>query len=172
MDETPNYRATIRNGQLVLLGWEPSLPTWGPRGAPMLDRAAGDVLIADLTVVDDGHGGRDVLVQMLRPPGEWEEHFEVLIEWARTTGHTRVWLDEQVVELGSSTGLGGTVATTCDRCGSTWSENDMEFWGHVERLGYFPYACPVCSADMPQWAPVSETGRPRRLHPQEQLKEP
>jgi hypothetical protein len=85
-----------------------------------------------------------------------------LIEWAGATGHIRLWLPNEIVDLSESlVPIGGEV--TCAACGAAHREVGMDFMQMVITHGAFPTVCPCCAGRLPQWRPLGQSVGDRRM---------
>jgi hypothetical protein len=131
----PMCRATIRDDVLTLNRWRPGL----------LERVEvpDGVVLADLTVLN----GDELLVEWVGGGAA----AGVVLEWAVVVGYRRVWLPEQVVDVGDSLVPETEAEVTCPTCGVTWSDGSPDFWAGVRRYGYFPGVCMACNGSLPEW---------------------
>lgn len=78
----------------------------------------------------------------------------LVIEWARLTGHRRVWLEGEIADLTDALPAMAASRVTCPACGFEHRANGLEFWSYVHAVGHFPQLCSCCGASIPQWAGV------------------
>lgn len=112
--------------------------------------------IADLTVLGRGLE-REVIAKVLANGGGATAE-RALAGWAAATGHRRLWLPSQVVELELPVRF-GKASTTCSNCGYFYREGAPEFWAMVRENGTFPTYCLVCGGDLPQWTTRGKRAR-------------
>ena len=96
----PEYRATIRNGTVLLTHWAPWLVAGGVWNELLAARKRAGVAIADLTLT--GRNETELLVTFLsrgRDPAAAED---ALCDWAHQVGYRRVWLPDRLVTLDAS----------------------------------------------------------------------
>jgi len=155
--QTPDYRATISDGQMNIVRWAPRLMRcWGPASAHFRSRAEEGVSIADLTVLRNSEAPYEVIVKFLAG-GESPDAREAIVKWATTLGYGRVWLPGDVVELEDRVMESAVSASVdCHACNARWEDGDPDFWLCVRNLGNFPLYCPLCGADLPQWQIASQ----------------
>jgi hypothetical protein len=144
-------RATLRrDGRLTMTGWMPGLAENGPAGVHFRSRERTGIAIADLRLVRDHSGQREVLVEFMAAGKAQHAAQAALCSWARHTGYRRVWLPNGPIEI-EPPGPIATASVTCPTCLATWSDSTVAFWAQVERNGYFPMICPACGHTLPQW---------------------
>jgi hypothetical protein len=151
----PQYRVTLSHGgRLLLTDWEP----WLLRDSGPCNRlleAEHARPIADLTLTREDDRCELIVAELGRraDPGLRA----ALIDWATLLGYRRVWFRGEVVEVEpAGAGAGRRVATTCQVCDSTWTEDSPEFWLSAQHNGVFPYNCPSCGHRLPQWSLAPE----------------
>jgi hypothetical protein len=81
------------------------------------------------------------------------------VEWARAVGYRRVWLPDRLVPIDSPAQM-GRASVRCPTCRARWRERDPSFWHEVRSSGHFPWVCPVCGGDLPQWDVVEPSKQP------------
>lgn len=164
--EVPDFRLTRRrDGHLRVIDWGPWLTTSGPLNTLLDARGRAGVLIADLTVLRADDGTALELIVHVRC-GDPREHRDALLTWAQTVGYRRVWLGDEVIELGPTPG--GRAATKCTGCRARLVDSGTAFWSFVRAQGAFPSTCTLCGGDLPQWtaesANVRSYPRPATIH--------
>jgi len=147
----PRFRATVADGRVGLVDWQPHMQTMGTVGRHLRECRERGVEVADLTVIDERPDERELLVSFLAAGEARDDAKHTLTAWARSTGYRRVWLDEEVVEVEPDPG-NGTCSVVCPACGSDFVEKLSELWPVVQKWGCFPSCCIVCGADLPQWS--------------------
>lgn len=145
--DLPDYRATIRENRLTVVGWAPHLLSSGPNAKILAERAEAGVTVADLRV--PGSGERELLVEYLAV-ADRRRADRLLARWAESVGHTRVWFPDRLIVLDSHRPL-GAAEVECPTCGAGWQDSTPDFWAQVRRCGFFPSLCPICNGDLPQW---------------------
>jgi hypothetical protein len=154
--ETPNCRATIRDGHLTLNPWRPALLGYGPEPAAFQTITAA---LADITMLDD----ELIVVPVPRTP--WNASAEeVVLSWAPAAGWRRIWLPRRVVTFDNPAPLGRALVD-CASCGARWEDESARFWERVRARRWFPPTCLACGGSLPEWTvfwttddvPVSET---------------
>ena len=123
----------------------------GPRGNLLRGPEAAGVAVADLElhIVQGQH--ESVIQFHTQAPSEAQT--DQLVGWATRVGHRRIWINDEVVSLQDELPELVPVATTCPCCSARWCEHSWDFWSSVVGFGFFPFGCPICGGDMPQWAP-------------------
>ena len=145
----PNYRATITPRRVTLVMWGPWLAAGVPLLALLRQRSDEDSMLADLTVLEDDRGiARELVVGILG--GDSPEARDSLLRWATAAGYERVWLPDDVVEIGDDSLVGGSARTRCRTCGRRYESASADFWVTVRCSGAFPLTCSLCGADLPQ----------------------
>jgi hypothetical protein len=141
--ETPTCRATIRDGQLTLNPWSPTLLGDGPEPSAFQTITAA---LADVTMLDD-----DELIVVPVPRTPWTSSAEeVVLRWAPAVGWRRVWLPGRVVTFDQPAPLGRALVD-CPGCGARWEDESPRFWERVRSRGWFPPRCLACSGSLPEW---------------------
>ena len=154
-ENLPWARAVVRDGRITLNGWSPSLMTRGPARAVLLRSLPEGVVIADLTS-DVRPDGREELIVRWVPDGRASDAARAtVVGWAAVVGYRRVWLPDDVVDLGDAPSDAGRVATACPTCGAAWDDESPEFWLLVRSQGHFPGGCPICNGSLPEWTAAS-----------------
>jgi hypothetical protein len=147
LDDTPDYRLTVRRDTVRAIDWNPWLASGGPMGMLLAARGRAGVAIADLTVVRDGDLVTEAIVRFLTGDGPGPR--EVIAAWARDVGYRRLWLPGDLVQLpGPAEGL---AETRCSGCSARFADEAPGFWAGVRTSGRFPAMCPLCGGDLPQW---------------------
>lgn len=160
--DPPNFRATIRRGELTFADWSPVLMNGGPTGELFARRHRAGVTLADITLTQDVVGRNEAIVDILSD-GDLEKAEMTLIEWARATGHRRIWLPARVVELDGDAEPLGVARVRCRSCRAEWYDGRPQFWQMVNEWGHFPGTCMVCGGQLPQWSvSPSDSSEPRR----------
>jgi hypothetical protein len=163
--EHPDFRATVAAGRLTLVPWSPLLARTGPLGVMLRARGEDRVTIADLTVLDGAGGSRELVLEVVAGGPEARRAEKVLVEWARTVGHRRVWLAGRVLDLEPPADPLRPASVVCPNCRMRWSDGTADFWACVRDAGSFPRWCLLCGGDLPQWS--VERGRRRARRPRQ-----
>ena len=115
-------------------------------------RAEAGITIADLTVLGP-EDERELIVRYLncaRKPRIDPE--QVLVDWARHTGYSAVWLPDGLVRIPpADQPIGGGASVICPSCGARWQDSRPGFWEQVRGHGYFPDRCSLCGGPLPEW---------------------
>lgn len=151
----PEYRATIRNGTVLLTHWAPWLVAGGVWNELLAARKRAGVAIADLTLT--GRNETELLVTFLsrgRDPAAAED---ALCDWAHQVGYRRVWLPDRVVTLDASPDPFAHAEVRCRICGARWHDSAPDFWTMVREQRHFPKWCFICGWELPQWEVRSAT---------------
>jgi len=147
LDETPDYRLTVRRGAVRAIDWNPWLASGGPMAMLLDARGRAGVAIADLTVVREGDVAAEAVVAFLA--GDTPAARAAITAWAGDVGYRRLWLPGAVLEL---PGPGeGRAETRCSGCAQRFADGAPGFWESVRTAGRFPAMCPLCGGDLPQW---------------------
>jgi hypothetical protein len=155
LDEKPDYRAVLRRNQLYLAPWLPSLIGPGPLNE-FIDRGASrGVFLVDITALEAPDGERECIVAAVARPLS-EQAKQRICGWAGDVGYRRIWFDDAFAELPDASPE-RTAETRCASCGASWVDKGTDFWLLVRALGAFPFTCPLCGHDLPQWR-VTEDG--------------
>lgn len=156
----PDLRAAIRRDGIVrAVPWGPHLELCGPTATLLETRDRAGVTLADLSIVreDDDGPATELIVEFLT---NGERGRDALLAWATSLGYRRVWLPAELHELHPEdhvdAGFGGKARVRCTSCHGRLVDGTAGFWEWVRSLGYFPYICPLCGGDLPQW--TSATG--------------
>ena len=145
----PNYRATITPRRLTLVMWGPWLAAGVPLLALLRQRGHDEPMLADLSVLEDDRGiARELVVDVLG--GDSPDGRSSLLYWATAAGYERVWLPDDVVEIGDDSLIGGLARTRCRTCGGRYESSSADFWVTVRCNGAFSVTCSLCGADLPQ----------------------
>lgn len=145
----PNFRATIALRRVTLVIWGPWLAAGVQLPALLRQRGDHDSMLADLSVLEDDRGiARELVVDVLS--GDSPEARYSLLRWATAAGYERVWLPDDVVEIGDDSLIGGLARTRCRTCGARFESASADFWVVVRCSGAFPVTCSLCGADLPQ----------------------
>ena len=147
VDGLPDFRASIRDGRLTLVGWYKQLFIAGP------SRQLAAALDPDVSLVDmwvSGQGPEQEVTIAFRADGDRDAAERTLTEWARVVGYRRLWLPDRVEELDGLPAL-APARTKCSACETSWAEESPDFWKIVVQAGHFPAICPLCGGDLPQW---------------------
>ncbi|MDP9384213.1 MAG: hypothetical protein M3P50_03085, partial [Actinomycetota bacterium] len=161
--ETPWWRATIAAGTVTLNPWTPRLIRGGP--AAMVLERLGDVAIADFFAT--GADGDEVLVRFVSRSPRPEGAAEAVLDWARATGHRRVWLPDRVADLEPAGDRLCVAEVRCPTCGLEWRDETPEFWCGVHAAGAFPGFCAACGGSLPEWRVLSSGRQPARARDDE-----
>ena len=102
--------------------------------------------LVDLFVVDE----TELIVEPVAQSRFDESAAETITSWATRVGYTRVWLPDEVVELGGEP-AGGAAKVLCRSCGARWEDESHRFWLQVREQGHFPGFCPACGNSLPEW---------------------
>jgi hypothetical protein len=155
MSDRPFSRAAITPHSVTLNPWRPSLIRGGPGGACLRGLRRRRLVLADLTKLDE----HELLVTFVpRTTGcSWAR--ERLLEWARTVGYRRIWLDDAVIDVADALAGTGRAAVCCPTCGLRWEDEGPDFWGVVRQSGWFPASCPACGGSLPEWMPAQQAAR-------------
>jgi hypothetical protein len=145
---TPDFRGVVSAGRLHLNPWTPWLADSGPFGQMLLDREDAAVVIVDLAIT--GANRDELVVRFRTEPASRAESEVLLLEWARAVGYRRVWLPDRLVPIDAPAPM-GRASVRCPTCGARWRERDASFWHEVRTSGHFPWVCPICAGDLPQW---------------------
>ena len=149
----------IRDGQITLNPWSPTLMTGGAQRAVLAQLAPVAVTLADLWC-EPTRTGREELRVAWVPAGAGCREAALLLErWADRVGYTRLWLPDRVVELQQDLFNGGRAEVTCPTCALRWDDESPNFWSVVRSNAYFPACCPVCNGSLPEWE-LDTTGAP------------
>ncbi len=77
---------------------------------------------------------------------------QVLVDWARHTGYSAVWLPDGLVRIPpAEQAIGGGASVICPSCGARWQDSRPGFWEQVRGHGYFPDRCSLCGGPLPEW---------------------
>ena len=117
--------------------------------------------LVDLFVVDE----TELIVEPVAQSRFDESAAETITSWATRVGYTRVWLPDEVVELGGEP-AGGAAKVLCRSCGARWEDESHRFWLQVREQGHFPGFCPACGNSLPEWEvmePGTQEARPDQL---------
>ncbi|MEA2268703.1 MAG: hypothetical protein QOD55_2068 [Solirubrobacteraceae bacterium] len=157
-DDAPDYRLTVRRGEVRAIDWNPWLAAGGPMAMLLQGRDRAGVAIADVTLVRAGDVAVEAMVRFLA--GDRPAAREALRAWAHDVGYRRLWLPGEVLELpGPGEGL---AETRCSGCAARFADADPGFWSSVRTCGRFPAMCPLCGGDLPQWRVRREAGTGER----------
>jgi hypothetical protein len=141
--DDPACRAAILGGEIILNRWSRSLLSGGPERVGM---RAIEASLADLRLLGDE------LVVTPVPRAPWSAGAQsTLLEWAAMVGYRRVWLPDQVVDLGRVLAPLARAGVRCPTCGATWEDDTVVFWERVRRNGWFPGVCLACGGSLPEW---------------------
>ena len=157
MDETtwtddhpdPSFRATIRNGKVMLTHWAEWLAAGGMWNELLEGRKRAGIAIADLTLT--GENDSELIVRFLSEGRSGDHAADVLCTWARRVGYKRVWLPDRVVMLDGASEMIGCAEVRCRICGSRWRDSTPDFWQMVKDQGSLPKWCFICGWELPQW---------------------
>ena len=154
----PTFRATIHDGELVVVNWAPYLLAGrGPFRRMVRERAHAGVTIADLWRI--GEDESELIVEYLAL-ADRRRADGLLTRWAKAVGYDRLWLPDRLVAFESAPPL-GSAQVVCPTCGATWEDSGPDFWTTVRQSGFFPPLCVLCNSDLPQWhwRPRAQRGR-------------
>ena len=149
LDDTPDYRLTVRRGAVRAIDWTPWLAESGPMAMLLDARGRAGVAIADLTVVRDADGDVAVEAIVRFVAGEAPAARTAIATWAGDVGYRRLWLPGELVELDGP--REGRAETRCSGCAQRFTDSAPGFWAAVRAAGRFPSMCPLCGGDLPQW---------------------
>ena len=121
----PQYRATIRNGSVLLTHWAPWLAAGGPWNELLAARKRAGVAIADLTLTGQDEG--EVIVTFLSEGRDRAAAEETLCGWARDVGFRRVWLPDRMVSLHDPFDPCAHAEVRCRICGARWHDSAPGF---------------------------------------------
>jgi hypothetical protein len=147
LEDTPDYRLTVRRGAVRAIDWGPWLVSSGPMAMLLAARGRAGVAIADLTIVRDADVAAEAIVQFLT--GDGPPARAAIATWARDVGYRRLWLPGDVLGLPGPAEL--TAETRCSGCAARFADGAPGFWAGVRASGRFPALCPLCGGDLPQW---------------------
>jgi hypothetical protein len=146
----PSFRATVRDGRVMLIGWMPCILDSAAAARPALAlREKASVTIADLAVSAEGLDREVAVTFLVHGGGRAAER--ALERWAEVTGHRRIWFPKRVVTFDECPPL-RVASVTCPCCGHAYEESEARFWVAVHARGHFPNFCLFCGGDLPQWA--------------------
>ena len=145
--EPPDLRITIRSGRVYVEPWAPWLWTEGPVGSLISQRAAAGVTVADAWLT--GEDDRELIVRYLLVADSGHAG-RLLIRWAESVGHRRIWFPDRVMNVEQRRPL-GLASVRCPTCGAEWEDGSPGFWEGVRTNGRFPTICVICNGDLPQW---------------------
>jgi hypothetical protein len=165
MPDRPFCRAAITPYSLTLNPWRPSLIRGGPGIACLHPLQRRRLVLADLTKLDE----QELQVTFVPRTAGCDWARERLLDWARTVGYQRVWLDNAVVDVTDGLACTGRAIVRCPTCGLRWEDEGPDFWGVVRQSGWFPASCPACGGSLPEWSQATQRpiraaaskGRPR-----------
>jgi hypothetical protein len=147
LDDTPDYRLTVRRGAVRAIDWNPWLAGGGPLAMLLDGRGRAGVAIADLTVVTEGDLATEAIVRFLA--GDTPAARGAITAWASDVGYRRLWLPGEIVPLPGP--AEGRAETRCSGCSQRFADDAPGFWASVRSAGRFPAMCPLCGSDLPQW---------------------
>lgn len=149
-------RITVRrDGVVRAVRWAPHLEIAGPLATLLDTRDRAGITIADVSFDrDEDDLITEVIVELLS--GGDDEGRWAIVDWARLIGASRVWFDDDMIDVVPYRPR--KLETRCTGCRLHLVDGSDSLWEWVREQGFFPCVCPVCGADLPQWTPV----RPRR----------
>jgi hypothetical protein len=149
----PRYRATHRDGRLMIISHCDALAPEGPVLTMLENSDRSDLLIADLAESVDGGRSRtwELTVTVLTPGEPSEEAEESILTWAGNVGFRRAWLPDRVIPLEGRPSFRSKASVRCENCGHTWRNRGRGFWSQVRKYRGFPPGCLLCGADLPVW---------------------
>jgi hypothetical protein len=164
------FRATHRNGRLIVLPHHGGLATHDSVLSMLGDPADDGLMIANLgeSEISGEPGAWELtvtLVTLSEPPEEAEE---ALVEWATNVGYRRVWLPGRVVNCEPASSFLNRATCECGTCGKTWHQSGRAFWENVLELRSLPSYCLICGGDLQGW----RVGRVTSVRPGEAHDEP
>lgn len=149
----PDARATIVEGQITIIEWDPRLLRTG-----FLSSCQGraQAVYADLRFLGDPEA-REVVVSNDVPGAIDGEAREILTRWASQVGLARIFLPDEFVELRPEFNGSLDAAVTCPVCRHRITAGGLEFWLGVKRSGMTPTRCSSCGSAIPQMQIVEES---------------
>ncbi len=153
----PRFRATWRNGRLLILPHHKGLAEQGPVST-VLGGGGHDhqrLLVADLAESEgtgpEGRAGWELTVIPLTAERPGAEAIEALLAWSADVGYRRVWLPDRVVTHPSLGAFYSRAKVRCGSCGTIWRNGGHDFWSRVTKYRCFPIYCQLCGGDLPVW---------------------
>lgn len=149
MNEGPNYpdaRATIIDGQLTLVDWDPRLK----RTAFLTGRKAQHAEVRWVGEPDP----REALV-MNEVPGALDESAKaIFIRWGAQVGLDRIWFQDDFADLRDEQATDLAARVRCSTCQAEIAACGIGFWEGVRSTGMFPSRCSSCGGCLPQWETI------------------
>lgn len=150
-DDCTILRATFkRGGEVSMWPWSPGLAESGPSSMHFRARERAGVAIADLRLIRNSAGEREVIAEFMSAGRAREAAEAALCRWAGHAGHDRVWLPSGPVDV-EPCSAPSTAVVRCRVCRAKWMDSSPGFWDMVHNLGHFPMVCPTCAHPLPQW---------------------
>ena len=142
----PHARATIVDGQVTIVEWDPRLLRTqflsSCRGNPQ-------AIYADLRFFGDPEV-REVVISNDVPGAIDEGAKAVFTRWASQVGVVRIYFPDEFVELQPAFDAGLEAVVTCPICRHRIEAGGLEFWIGVKRCGVTPTRCSSCGSAIPQ----------------------
>lgn len=159
------FRATYRDGRLLVLPRGDGLAEQGPILTMLEGSGCQGLVIADLAESSDNGplGGWELTVTVLTPDELSREAEAAILGWAGNVGFRRAWLPDRVVKLGARRSFHSKARVHCENCGQNWRNSGRRFWQGVTHNRSFPTYCLLCGADLPAWE-VERVEPKRRWH--------
>lgn len=150
----PNARITVRDGGLTIVEARQLQSRMGMVGAASRRLAQKGIYLADVFELersDDHWIVGEIFIKFLADGDGVPDAKNVIAEWARSVGRTRVWFSDEVRDLRGAGAQCGTASVECPTCTEVWLEGGVEFWQMVRNQGEFPSTCLLCGCLLPQW---------------------